>query len=164
MNTVLIAAGIGQGLAALLMFVASLFLILLVLVQRGKGGGLSGAFGGMGGSSAFGAKAGDTFTRITIVASAVWILICMISVWALGNSKPNDTILTEGRVETRVVEPETGSTESEPFDLSDLEAGTAPAGTAPAADSTDAEGEAATPSDEEAVESALESATPNDDK
>ena len=53
------------------------FLILLILIQRGKGGGLAGAFGGMGGQSAFGTKAGDTFMRITIVAVAVWFLCCL---------------------------------------------------------------------------------------
>ena len=37
----------------------SLFLILVILVQRGRGGGLTGALGGMGGASAFGTKAGD---------------------------------------------------------------------------------------------------------
>jgi preprotein translocase subunit SecG len=56
---------------------ASLFLILLVLIQRGKGGGLAGAFGGAGGSSAFGSRAGDAFTRITIYAAAVWLLLAM---------------------------------------------------------------------------------------
>ena len=45
-------------LGVLLSFVA-IFMILLILVQRGRGGGLAGALGGMGGSSAFGAKAGD---------------------------------------------------------------------------------------------------------
>ena len=54
------------------------FLILLVLIQKGKGGGLAGAFGGSGGSSAFGSRAGDTFTRITIYVAAVWILLIMI--------------------------------------------------------------------------------------
>jgi len=57
-----------------------LFLILLVLIQRGKGGGLSGAFGGMGGSSAFGSRAGDTFTRITIVVAAIWLLLIMLMI------------------------------------------------------------------------------------
>jgi preprotein translocase subunit SecG len=65
------------------MFVLAVFLILLVLVQRGRGGGLTGALGGMGGSSAFGAKAGDIFTRITIVTAAVWIVVCVAAVyWA----------------------------------------------------------------------------------
>ncbi len=66
-----------QVVFQILLAVVAIFLILLVLVQRGRGGGLAGALGGMGGSSAFGAKAGDIFTRITIVAAAVWILLCI---------------------------------------------------------------------------------------
>jgi preprotein translocase subunit SecG len=57
-----------------------IFLILLVLIQRGKGGGLAGAFGGVGGSSAFGSRAGDLFTKITIGVAAVWILLIMVQV------------------------------------------------------------------------------------
>ncbi len=61
----------------------ALFIILLVLVQRGRGGGLAGALGGPGGSSAFGAKAGDTFTRITIVTVIIWIIMCLAAIgWA----------------------------------------------------------------------------------
>ncbi|MFN5468456.1 MAG: preprotein translocase subunit SecG, partial [Pirellulaceae bacterium] len=62
-------------------FLISLFLILLILVQRGRGGGLSGALGGPGGQSAFGTKAGDIFTRITIVTAAIWIFWCALAVW-----------------------------------------------------------------------------------
>jgi preprotein translocase subunit SecG len=68
------------------LFSTALFLILLVLVQRGKGGGLSGALGGMGGQSAFGTKAGDMFTKITVVVAAVWIVLCVFSGWALESS------------------------------------------------------------------------------
>ncbi len=63
-----------------LIILVSLFLICLILIQRGKGGGLAGAFGGVGGSSAFGTKAGDTFTRITIVTASIWILMAMLLV------------------------------------------------------------------------------------
>jgi preprotein translocase subunit SecG len=63
-----------------LLILTSLFLICLVLIQRGKGGGLAGAFGGMGGSSAFGTKAGDIFTRVTMITALVWILLNMILV------------------------------------------------------------------------------------
>jgi preprotein translocase subunit SecG len=62
----------------IVLLLIGLFLILLVLIQKGKGGGLAGAFGGAGGSSAFGSRAGDTFTRITIYVAAVWILLIMI--------------------------------------------------------------------------------------
>ena len=68
------------GILMVLMFIVAVFLILLVLVQRGRGGGLAGALGGMGGQSAFGTKAGDLFTRITIGAAAVWILLCVLAV------------------------------------------------------------------------------------
>jgi preprotein translocase subunit SecG len=60
------------------LLLTGLFLILLVLIQRGKGGGLAGAFGGAGGSSAFGSRAGDAFTRVTIFVALVWVLLIMI--------------------------------------------------------------------------------------
>jgi preprotein translocase subunit SecG len=66
-----------------LVIITSLFLVLLVLIQRGKGGGLSGAFGGAGGSSAFGSRAGDLFTRITIIVAAVWVSLIMILIKVL---------------------------------------------------------------------------------
>ncbi len=65
------------SLFGLALTLTAVFLILLILVQRGRGGGLAGALGGMGGSSAFGAKAGDMFTKITIGAASVWILLCI---------------------------------------------------------------------------------------
>jgi len=66
-----------------LLILLGLFLILLVLIQRGKGGGLIGALGGAGGSSPFGSRAGDTFTRITIYVACIWLLLTMIEVRAI---------------------------------------------------------------------------------
>ena len=73
-------------LFSFLLSIISLFLILLVLVQRGRGGGLTGALGGMGGQSAFGTKAGDMFTRVTIISATVWILCAILAVKLLGGS------------------------------------------------------------------------------
>ena len=74
---------------ALLLSSIAVFMILLVLVQRGRGGGLAGALGGMGGSSAFGAKAGDIFTRITVVTAAIWIAISIVAYfWADHRTDP----------------------------------------------------------------------------
>ncbi len=75
----------------ILMFSTALFLILLVLVQRGRGGGLSGALGGMGGQSAFGTKAGDLFTRITIVVATFWILLCIGAILMLNRQSSVST-------------------------------------------------------------------------
>jgi preprotein translocase subunit SecG len=68
------------GILNVLILLVGLFLILLILIQRGKGGGLAGAFGGAGGSSAFGSRAGDTFTRITITVAGIWVLLIMLMV------------------------------------------------------------------------------------
>jgi preprotein translocase subunit SecG len=86
MIEMVLAASIWQYVYAILLSVTALFLILLVLVQRGRGGGLAGAFGGMGGQSAFGTKAGDTFTKVTIGVSIFWILLCLASVKFLGGN------------------------------------------------------------------------------
>ena len=69
-----------------LMLITSLFLIVLILLQRGRGGGLAGALGGMGGQSAFGSKAGDVFTRITSGVAIVWIVLCVFSLKYFGTS------------------------------------------------------------------------------
>jgi preprotein translocase subunit SecG len=71
-------------LLGILLFFTALFLIVLILIQRGKGGGLAGAFGGMGGQSAFGTKAGDLFTKITIGVATLWIVLCMVMVKVSG--------------------------------------------------------------------------------
>ena len=60
--------------------IVGLLLILLVLIQRGKGGGLIGALGGSGGSSPFGSRAGDQFTRITIYFAMLWLFLVMAQV------------------------------------------------------------------------------------
>jgi len=73
-------AGFLIGLLSFLLVISSLFLICLVLIQRGKGGGLAGAFGGPGGSSAFGTKAGDIFTKITIITAGIWFVLNMLLV------------------------------------------------------------------------------------
>ncbi|HEX5103545.1 MAG TPA: preprotein translocase subunit SecG [Pirellulaceae bacterium] len=73
------------------MALLSVLLILVILVQRGRGGGLTGALGGMGGASAFGTKAGDLFTKITIVLALVWVLLAMASLKILNQRSPFST-------------------------------------------------------------------------
>ena len=107
-----------------LLLITAMFLILLVLVQRGKGGGLAGAFGGMGGQSAFGTKAGDLFTRVTIGVATFWILLCLFSVWSLTG--------TPGRIQ---VEGGNGGPEAPieaPADSPAADTGSGPAEDAPA--------------------------------
>jgi preprotein translocase subunit SecG len=91
----------------------SLFLILIILVQRGRGGGLTGALGGMGGASAFGTKAGDLFTKVTIAVAFIWIVLSMASLKVL-NMSPWDTAdrgtATQPNAETNKSDTKTGET------------------------------------------------------
>ncbi len=50
-------------------------MIFFILLQQGRGGGLVGALGGMGGQSAFGTRAGDAFTGITVVLAVMWVML-----------------------------------------------------------------------------------------
>ena len=70
-----ILASFWQGLAGVSFIIICLLLLFVVLIQKGRGGGLSGAFGGAGGHSAFGAKTGDVFTWITVVLAGLFILV-----------------------------------------------------------------------------------------
>jgi preprotein translocase subunit SecG len=80
-----ILADFVSALLGFALFGVSLFLILLILVQRGRGGGLTGALGGPGGQSAFGTKAGDLFTRITSFVALGWIALCAFTMWLIGS-------------------------------------------------------------------------------
>ncbi len=69
----------GQFLLSSIMIGICLLLMLIILLQKGRGEGLAGAFGGAGGSSAFGAKTGDVFTWITVVLATVFILLSVVT-------------------------------------------------------------------------------------
>jgi protein translocase SecG subunit len=63
-------------LLGVLFLVICFLLIVIVLLQKGKGGGLGAAFGGMG-SSAFGTRTGDVFTWVTIVLTGLFLLLAI---------------------------------------------------------------------------------------
>src|SRR5262245_44785191 len=72
----------GHVLMGLLLFLSG-FLMLVSLLQRGPEGGLAGASGGWGRQSAFGTKAGDVFTVITIVTAVLWLSVACLAGWRL---------------------------------------------------------------------------------
>jgi len=135
----------------------SIFLILLVLIQRGRGGGLAGALGGMGGQSAFGTKAGDLFTKITIGVATFWILLCILSINVLGTQQSlfstnlgaaaPEAIEGLGTTEAEPLEPADGSTApaAEPATKPADEPQTIEPPAAPATPAADAATDAAAP-------------------
>lgn len=66
------------ALSAIYVFVC-LFLLVVVLLQQGKGGDIAAAFGGSGSQAAFGARAGATvLTRATTVVGALFMVGAMV--------------------------------------------------------------------------------------
>ena len=141
----------GTFLMIALMFVG-LFLILLILVQKGRGGGLAGAFGGAGGQSAFGTKAGDVFTKITIVTATLWIVLAALTVVVMANAHedPTGQFKDEIKVEGDLGEQDAGSIEVGEDEFPTLEA---------TGDATEAETETPADTTKEATEKPAE-ATP----
>jgi preprotein translocase subunit SecG len=119
-----------SGLLNVLLVICSIFMICLVLIQRGRGGGLAGAFGGAGGSSAFGTKAGDVFTRVTIITAGVWFLLAMILVF-INNQGRTSAFDVDGAgggsTRTVPITPESGRGKAAPAPAS----GSGPAAPAP---------------------------------
>ncbi len=81
--------GIGFTLLLVVHIVLCLFLVLLVLVQNDKGGGLAGAFGGMGGNAAFtGSSTVTILTRITQgVAVAAFVVLIGLNYMSLSSNR-----------------------------------------------------------------------------
>jgi preprotein translocase subunit SecG len=77
LNSVL-AAGLVTNVIAVLFLLCSLVLILVVLIQKGKGGGLSSAFAGGMASGILGSKTGDVLTWITIGVVGFFLLTALV--------------------------------------------------------------------------------------
>lgn len=76
--------------------VVSLFMMLVVLIQKPKGGGLSGAFGGAGGgeTSFVGARIGDFLTWLTVGCFVAFLFLAMLLTW---NINPTENALKNAR-------------------------------------------------------------------
>ena len=65
-------------IVAVLFFICALALILIILVQKGRGGGLSSAFGGGAAGGILGSKTGDFLTWVTIVLVGVFLTLAVV--------------------------------------------------------------------------------------
>lgn len=74
----MLIASFGTVMITLGIITTSVLLIGLILLQKNRGAGLSGAFGGVGGYSAFGTKTGDFLTWVTCGLVAVFLLLNIV--------------------------------------------------------------------------------------
>jgi preprotein translocase subunit SecG len=73
-----------QYILTVLYVIVCLVLLMVVLLQQGRGGDIASAFGGSSSQTAFGARAGATLlTRVTTVAAVLFMLgaIGLGAVW-----------------------------------------------------------------------------------
>ena len=67
-------------------------LMLVVLIQQGKGGDLAAAFGGGSSQAAFGARTGATLlTKVTWVCASLFV-ICALALSILGQRGPGSVV------------------------------------------------------------------------
>jgi len=109
---------------ATLFVVICILVMLVILIQKGRGGGLSGAFGGVGGHSAFGAKTGDVFTWITVVLATCFLGMAVVLNYVY--------VRLPVQTSTAVQAPQPGGGAATPADNADEDAAGKPASTAPA--------------------------------
>jgi len=76
----------------LLLFLTSLCLIIVVLIQSGRGAGLSGAFGMGEGQAVFGSRAGDVLTKATQYFAIAFMLLCILVTYQSKHSR--DSIMS----------------------------------------------------------------------
>lgn len=74
----------------LLFFISALLLILVVLVQEGKGGGLGGALGGAG-AETFGVRAGGV-NRVTFILFGVFVLSALALHWTADDANADSAM------------------------------------------------------------------------
>jgi preprotein translocase subunit SecG len=80
------------GLVAALFVINCLVLMLVILLQQGKGGDIASAFGGGSSKAAFGARSGATvLSRATTVCAALFV-IGAIALGILGQRGPGSVL------------------------------------------------------------------------
>jgi len=106
----------GQWLLALLLIFVCWLLMLVILLQKNRGGGLAGAFGSAGGSGAFGAKTGDVFTWFTVIVTGVFVVLASAANFVFDESAEAKSTTSTELTPSDPVSPE-GAPVSQPIQV-----------------------------------------------
>jgi len=109
------------ALGSLLVFICFI-LMLVILLQKGRGGGFAGAFGGAGGSSTFGAKTGDVFTWITVIVAGLFVVVTVWSNFVFDES-PRPKLASDSAQATPIEIPVEGQDGVQPMQPMKMELG-----------------------------------------
>ncbi len=74
----LLAVSFIMKVVAVLFVICAVALILIILIQKGRGGGLSAALGGGIASGILGSKTGDFLTWVTIVLVGIFLTLAVV--------------------------------------------------------------------------------------
>jgi preprotein translocase subunit SecG len=74
----LLAVSFIMNVVMVLFILCALALILIILVQKGRGGGLSAAFGGGMAGGLLGSKTGDFLTWVTIILVSIFLTLAVV--------------------------------------------------------------------------------------
>lgn len=116
------------NLMAVLFVGVCLFMMLVILIQKPRSGGLVGAFGGSGAvQQAFGSKVGDLLTWFTVGCFIAFLLLAMGLTWAI---KPANSKTADKTIQTQTTTaPAPGSTTPAPGTPGSADTGPKPGAT-----------------------------------
>src|ERR1044072_2179811 len=66
------------GILTIILILVSLFLVLVVLAQKSKDGGMGAALGGGAAEAAFGADTGNVLSKSTIYAAIIFFILAFL--------------------------------------------------------------------------------------
>ena len=72
--------------------ITCLVLVLVILLQQGKGGDIANAFGGGASQAAFGARSGATVLSRATTVGAILFVVCAITLGILGQRGPGSVL------------------------------------------------------------------------
>src|ERR1700687_3090665 len=86
--------------------IISVFLILVVLVQQGKGADLAGAFGGGGSQTAFGARGATTLLHKLTTAFFILFVITSMTL-AVMETRPRSSLMNDAKTPVKAAPAKT---------------------------------------------------------
>ena len=115
-----------MNVMAVLFVICCITLVLIILVQKGKGGGLSAAFGGSMAGGILGSKTGDFLTWVTIVLVGIFLLLAVVmakyykeDIGSYGEAAPAPISQTTNQVSTSpVTDIDTATVDTSPIEES----------------------------------------------